>query len=279
MNEGNDMAIIDRPIFIIGMPRSGTSVFYEKLALNSGLACLTQNSRKFPRSVLLSRLNALIRRNPKPTEAPQVWMRAARREDDTLTRADATPALCRYYRDVVGTQLRLAGKTRFLGKYPRNGLRMEFLDAIFPGCLFLHVIRDGRDVLRSILEKREAHGGRNRYWGIRPPGWRGLSGCEPVEAIGLQYNWSIAYMLEHAAPFRPDRYKEVRFEDFCADPKAVLRQVGDFCGLEWQSAELDKSVEGVWTSNGKWQEQFNAEERATLERVIGPMLCELGYKA
>ena len=156
---------------------------------------------------------------------------------------------------------------------------MEFLDAIFSDCLFLHVIRDGREVVRSILEKRETHGGRNHYWGIRPPGWRDLIGREPVEAIGLQYARSIACIREHAAPFRPDRYWEVRYEDFCADPKTVLRQVGAFCGLEWSPAELEQASEEVRNRNGKWRELFNPEERATLDRVIGPVLRELGYEA
>ena len=268
---------IVRPIFIVGMPRSGSSVFYEKMALNPDLACLTQNSRKFPRSVMLSRLHALIRRDPKPTEAPRVWMKAARQEDDTLSRADATPDLIRYFRDVVGTQLRLAGKPRFISKYPRNGLRMEFLDAIFPDCLFIHLIRDGRDVARSIIEKREGHGGRNAYWGIRPPAWRDLLKLDPVEQVGLQYARSIAYIREHAAPYRPDRYREVFYEQFCADPKTVLRQMGEFCGLDWTPAELEKAAEGVRNGNGKWQEMFNTEERALLDRVLGPIRRELGY--
>jgi hypothetical protein len=270
---------IDRPIFIVGMPRSGTTIFYEKMALHPEVAFLSQNTRKFPRAVVLSRLHSLIRRNPKPTEAPRVWMRAVRKEDDTLTRADATPKLCRYYRDVVATQLLLAGKPRFLGKYPRNGLRLEFLNAIFPDCLFVHLIRDGRAVAKSILEKRESHGGRNAYWGIRPPGWRDLLDRNPIEAIGLQYAWSITAIRAQAKAFSPDRYREVRYEDFCANPKTVLEQTAGFCGLTWPPAMLDRVTEGIRDRNSQWQELFATDELATLERTMGPLLRDLGYKA
>jgi hypothetical protein len=268
---------IDRPIFIVGMPRSGTSVFYEKLGGHPDLAWLSRTSKKFPRSPTLTRLFSLVRRDRSPTEAPRVWRRFTRAEDDTLTRAQVTPAQRAYYRQVARAQMQARGAPRFLGKYPRNGLRMDYLDEIFPGCLFIHVIRDGRAVARSIVEMRELHGGRDTYWGIRPPGWRDLVGREYTEAIGRQWTLTIEYIRAHAAPFRPDRYTEVRYEDFCAAPAPTLEKVGAFCGLRWPPGVLENITADVRSCNHKWRSAFTPDEIATLNRTMGGLLKELGY--
>jgi len=268
---------IVKPVFIVGMPRSGTTILYEKLARHPDFACLTMNTRKYPRSVLLTRIYGAFRRDPRPTEAPRVWSRAAGEEDDTLTAADATPSIRKYYRDVVLTQMRIARRPRFLAKYPRNGLRMKFLDAVFPDALFIHLIRDCRAVVRSILEKRERHGGRDSYWGIRPPGWRELDAKDPVEAIALQYVISVSLIREAGAAFRPARYTELKYEDFCSDPRRVLSEVASFCGLEWPPALLERLGAGIRRGNDKWQGSFTAGEMAKLNRVAGPLLSSLGY--
>jgi len=268
---------IVKPVFIVGMPRSGTTILYEKLVRHPDFACLTMNTRKYPRSVLLTRIYAAFRRDPRPTEAPRVWSRAARKEDDALTAADATPALRRYYRDVALTQMRIAGKPRFLAKYPRNGLRMEFLDAIFPDALFIHLIRDCRAVVRSILEKRERHGGLDAFWGIKPPGWRELAGKDPVEATALQYVISVSRIRESGAAFKPARYMELRYEDFCSDPRRELAGIAAFCGLEWPPALLDRLGAGIRQGNDKWQGFFSPADLARLNRAAGPLLASLGY--
>jgi hypothetical protein len=269
---------IEQPIFIVGMPRSGTTILYEKLARHPDLACLTTSSRKFPRSVALSKLWGMARRNARPTEAPHVWRRATRVEDDSLSADDATPALRAYYTDVVVAQLRIAGKPRFLSKYPRNGLRMGFFSAIFPDCLFIHIIRDGRAVVRSILEKRETHGGMNAYWGIRPPGWRSLLGLDPVEAVAAQYTGSVDLMRRHGAGMGPRRYMEMRYEDFCSNPVKALADIAGFCSLKWPPELLRKLGAGVRSSNSKWREQFSPAQIETLNRKLEPLLRELGYE-
>ena len=183
---------MNEPIFIIGMPRSGSSAFYNTLACHPDLGWISQSTKKFPTSAPLSRLMTVFRPSPPPTEGHRIWRRFARAEDDVLGREHATPAARSYYTRLVAAHLAVQRKSRFLSKHPRNSLRMEFLDEIFPGSWFLHLIRDGRAVARSLLEMRERHGGHDRYWGIRPPGWRDLSRLEPVESVARQWQTVIA---------------------------------------------------------------------------------------
>ncbi|MGH7819110.1 MAG: sulfotransferase family protein, partial [Candidatus Binatia bacterium] len=199
-----------RPIFIVGMPRSGSTVFYNTLAKHPEVAWVSQASKKFPRSLLLTRFIMAFRADRRPTEGHRIWRRYVRAEDDSLRREHVTAAQRRYYTTLVDMHVRLHGKPRFLSKYPRNVLRFEYLDEIFPDALFLHLIRDGRAVAQSVLQMRDGHGGRNLWWGIRPPGWRTLERLEPVESVGLQWKMTIEYARKSAASLSPARYLEIR---------------------------------------------------------------------
>jgi hypothetical protein len=271
-------AEIEKPIFIVSLPRSGSWVFYRKLARHPDLAWIARATRKFPTSMAMNRLLGPFRKGSVPVEGSRIWRCFAREEDDALGREDLTPAARRYVRRLVETQTRLARKSRFLSKYPRNGLRLAWLDGIFPDALFIHLVRDGRAVARSILEQRDRHGGREVWWGSRPPGWRELLARDPVEQAGLQWKLCIEHTRAAAATLGPGRYLEQRYEDFCEAPAEVLRRVGAFCGLAWPEALLEEIVGDVRSQNYKWRERLGAEEIEGMEKVAGDLLKDVGYE-
>ena len=80
---------IRAPIFIIGAPRSGTSVLYEKLARHPDLAWISNITKKVPDSLLVTRLIGLFRDDHRPTEAKKIWRRYA--AGAHAGREDATP--------------------------------------------------------------------------------------------------------------------------------------------------------------------------------------------
>ena len=68
------MAIeIRAPIFILGAPRSGTSVLYEKLARHPDLTWISNITKKVPRSLLVTRAIMLFRDDHRPTEGKKIW--------------------------------------------------------------------------------------------------------------------------------------------------------------------------------------------------------------
>ena len=269
---------MNEPIFIIGLPRSGSSLFYRTIARHPDLAWISQATKKFPTSVVLSRIFTALRSSPDPTEGHRVWRHFARPEDDVLERSDVTDAARAFYSRLVTTHLTAQSKRRFLSKHPKNSLRIEFLDEIFPGAWFLHLIRDGRAVTRSILEMRERHGGADRYWGIRPPDWRELAALDPVESIARQWRQVILETRARSRKVRDGRYLEIRYEDFCAHPEETLRQVGNWAGFSWPGDTARQASTGIKSRNHKWCNAFTSAQQETLVEVQGDLLIELGYE-
>jgi hypothetical protein len=268
---------VDRPVFLVSLPRSGSWVFYRKLSQHPELGWISKATRKFPASKVLSRALRPFRGPDVPVEGSRIWRRFSRPGDDALDAADLSAADRDWVRRMVSTQLALQGKSRFLAKYPRNGLRVGWLDAIFPDALFVHLIRDARAVGRSILDRREHHDGLDEWWGNRPPGWRDWLGCRPAEQVALQWRLCIEHTRRSAQALAPERYLEVRYEDFCDAPTDTLERTAAFCGLTWPPALLEELVSDVRSQNFKWRERLAADEIEDIEKVAGDLLGDLGY--
>src|SRR5687768_15997753 len=131
-------AEIDRPIFILGPPRSGTTLLYETLARHPDVGYLHLGFKRFPGVPRLGQALVRARIYPdQPKEAREFWNRFATREDDAMDAADATPEVVAWYRLAVAGLLRAQGATRFVAKLPALSLRARWLDAVFPGCHFV----------------------------------------------------------------------------------------------------------------------------------------------
>ena len=268
---------IYKPIFIVGMMRSGTSVFYRTICAHPGLAYISQTTKKFPLSVLKTRLFQIVRRNQMPTEGHRIWRKFVRSEDHSLGREHATAESKHYFRQLVAAQMQMHRKRRFVSKYPRNALRIPFLDEIFPDALFVHLVRDGRAVARSLIEAREFSDSRDVYWGSCAPGWQKLLDVEPLEAVALQWRMNVDYTLQSAQFLPPERYLEIHYEDFTADTVATLQRVARFCELEWPPGLPERLAKGIEDRNYKWREAFSAAEIARVTALQKDLLEKLGY--
>lgn len=109
------------------------------------------------------------------------------------------------------------GKGRWCDKTPAYGFHLDFIRELYPDAQIIHIIRDGRAVVRSHLQR----------WGsrraIRAMGeWRDL--IEKCRKFG--HRW-------------PEQYHELRYEDLVRDPEAELRRLLEFLGEPWEAAVLE----------------------------------------
>ncbi len=181
----------------------------------------------------------------------------ARLRNAALTAADVDAEHAQRVRDLVAAHLR----------------------AIFPDALFLHVIRDPRAVVASLLAVH--------WWPDLPLWWsddrtpRALAadGSKPEAVAAEHWVRSVERLLADSRPLQPTRYLEIRYEEFSESPEAVLSRVDAFAGLS-SSPRLAESVRrrGVTSQNDKYRSQFEDEELRIVERIVAPVATRLGYR-
>jgi len=308
-----DAVPIDRPIFVVGCHRSGTTVLYEALAAHPDVACFTNASNLLPQVPMLS--NAICRllgldtvRQERflqddisftpttPSEGIRIFERfapAGGAADYVLDETHADPALERYLRATIRKHLRYFRARRFLNKNPDNSVRLRYLNRLFPDARFLHIVRDGRAVCASLLKFRAAaaayFGPQHRHAtsGVKVPDWPRIAtvwDTDPVRSVGLLWRDVMAIVERDRQAIPADRFVEVRYEDFVADPQAHLRRIAERCDLRWDGPAQRRlgapaARLALGERNDAWKRRFSAADLERLMPIIGPTLRRYGYDA
>lgn len=173
---------------------------------------------------------------------------------------------------LLGGFARTCGRRRWCVKQP--GYLYEHLDrlyALHPTLRFVHIVRDGRDVVASILEQP---------WKLsREPGRRFR------QAVRL---WSRTLEMGHSleAGVPRDQQLTIRFEDLVADALPTLRRVYDFIEEDLGVPEEHFALRGDGRGNnfdlrktnvGRHREQLTREQIAVIEDCHGHLLERYGY--
>ena len=276
----------DSPIFIVGCPRSGTSLLRDLLRSHPRLT-FPEESHFIP---------ALYRAYGDPKNEREARALAARilaagwvkawglTLDPSAFAGDRSFArmVSRIYEAWAERQQ----KPRWGDKTPRYVLEIPLLLKLFPGAKILHIVRDGRDVALSWL--RYGIGPRNLYTAARM--WSDMvrAGRRAGAALGAE------------------RYLEVRYEALLADPAAVMRRVCAFIDEPFTEAVLrpntsagegaadpgklryffigkprgrrPRQQEIVAAYAGKWKQAMTPAQRILFESAAGDLLRELGYE-
>jgi hypothetical protein len=247
---------------MIGCPRSGTSIS----------------------AVLYARHPDVV----QFSEAGEVWDPRHYGDPDAdhhWTAADVTDEEAARLHDRFEFARRLRRGGRLFNKHPRNSVRIEFLRIVFPDAVFIHVIRDGRAVVHSLLEmmQREPERKQVPMGGFcKPPDWRDYLREDPVEQAALQWREIVRHILSQrdalsGGDTRSCYYLEYRYEDLCQDTRGVLAEAFAFAGLRTSPDVLARLPERLPLQNFKWRQSLNPAQIETMVRIQRPLLLQLGY--
>jgi hypothetical protein len=151
----------------------------------------------------------------------------------------------------------------------------------YPQALAVHALRDGRDVVCSLLERGWlnaerngtddaglAYGPRARFW-VEPE--RREEFAQVSDARRCAWAWR-RYVEAARAADAGDRLLEVRYETFAT----TADRLAEFLGANVTSAH--RALDGFRdTSIGRWKKDLTPEQLADVEAEAGPLLAELGY--
>ena len=192
-----------QPVFIVGLPRSGTSLTEQILAAHSQVFGAGE--------LYLAQKDFQILETPARTGS--AFAAVADLQRDTVQR------LAQQHLDQLWTHNRTA--ERIVDKMPGNYYYLGLLAILFPQAKFIHCRRDLRDVALSCWMNPLPS-----LWSNHP---------EHIAAHFREYQ----RQMEHWRTVLPVPLLEVNYEDTVADLEGTARRLVEFCGLPWEPACLN----------------------------------------
>jgi hypothetical protein len=242
----------ERLVFVVGCPRSGTTV----LAGSIG-SC--------PGFVDLGEVAALKASIPELMGLPEAVAAARIRRLLTLTR-----------------RLGLVGSLRAVEQTPEGAFVAPALRLAFPQARMLHIVRDGRDVVCSLLERGWLSAGRGgaddagqrfgphaRFW-VEPDRREEFQAAS--DARRAAWAWRRYVEVARAGPAY-----ELRYERLATQPDAVAGELA--AELEMDAAPVAAALAAMHASSiGRFTRDLAPGQLAEVEEEAGPLLAELGYR-
>lgn len=276
------------PVFVVGSARSGTVFVGQVLKRHPRIHCTIEHPRPFR---LATRLAMAPPADPAAavdeirlayqvawSRRPAVCWRCAPDCRDPAGRRRFALRSC-----TAGAQIE-----RYADKSHQHVLNVDLVDAAYPAARYLHVVRDGRDVVTSMLRhpgvlswftEEHIHEGSawpHRWFGVESAAhYREWSGWPLERKCALR--WASWVRAGRAAGARvgADRWLDVRYEELTAAPVEVGRRVFSFAGV----APHDPAVAAARRDSvGGWQEKLTPSQHANIADVVGPELEALGYE-
>jgi hypothetical protein len=208
------------PIFVIGSPRSGTTLLRLILDSHPHISCGEETH-------FLRDLESVVGRN---------WDLVA---TYGLTRGWWLEHIRALYEAFQAEVLARNGKSRWAEKDPTYTLHLPFIEELFPTALYIHLLRDGHDVVASFRDR----------WGYR-------SAARAARTEWARYV-DAARALRDRVP--GERFLELRYEELVADPEAQGQRLFEFLAEPWHPAVLAfDPAEHSATDRYRW---FSAQQR------------------
>jgi hypothetical protein len=223
---------LDRPVFIVGSASSGTTLLGVMLDRHSQLACGPELYAFDKRQI--------YRRLPLVQRHFEAWLRRGLISDGQIDTPDffhsrpayfcdqellvrlmhAAASLQGFFDAFFGHYLARRGKSRWVEKTGSNGYYLGQILKLYPLARVIHLVRDGRDVVCSLLK--------------RDP--------RPYHAVShWLYNVSAALAWRHHPA-----YLELRYETLVTDPEAALGAICEHLGIAFEPQMLAASDDDYW---------------------------------
>jgi hypothetical protein len=168
------------------------------------------------------------------------------------------------------------GKSRWGDKDPDNVLELDTLWSLFPGCKFVHIIRDGRAVACSL---------RKLDWGSKN-----------IPKLAEDWRWRVTMAHKMGNMLGPAHYLEVRYEELVSSSRSQLEVICTFLGETFDErmlkyyedaaefltrdsiGHLSKVTKPPDTKRAEsWKEEMNSADAAIYEEIAGDALQLFGY--
>ena len=256
------------PIFIGGAGRSGTTLLRIILDSHPHIAC----GPEFKATPLILDLWAELQTNL-----------ASSMREYFIEEEDINWLFSEVITNLLSPYLSKKQKSRIAEKTPNNVFFFQHLHHVFPDSPLIHVIRDGRDVVSSLLSMNWMDGEGNRL-GITQSAQQAANYWVQAVEAGQQAGKNIG---------TASCYMEVQYEDLILNPEDTLKKVFQFIDEPWDTRVLDfhkishdlagessetQVKQRIYsTSIGRWRNDLSASDQIIVKQITEPLLSKLGY--
>jgi len=273
------------PIFIVGAPRSGTTLFQYMLRSHPNISLPTGESHFF--IPLLRNADSFgnldeVKNIKKVLQA--MYTQSADFLDtdihginfdiDRLSnefKQEGRNSIASIISGLFEKNAQGEGKQRWGDKTPYYVLHMKTILTMFPNAQFIHLIRDGRDCALSMFDREHDFGVYNTFFAAKY--W------EIYIELGRQMGRELGN----------ETYHEIRYEDLIDDPKKIMQDICVFLnepysddlvnfkksGEAGKTPLLQKPIQN--TNKEKWRSKMSAKQIALFEGAVGKTLKKCGY--
>lgn len=269
----------------MGCHRSGTNLLYDMLLSSGGFAIYRGYLPIY--KALTPRFGSMKSRANRE-KIVVTWLRSKGFRRTGLDAGQLSASLldeCRNGGDFIRVVMDSVARSQHMQRWavydPDNVLHVERVKRDIPNALFVHIIRDGRDIALSL----------KKMGGFTPLPWdRGRT--DSLVATSLYWEWMVHQGREHGRRFPAD-YIEIRYEDLITNPHQTLGKLGGFldhdldydriqrAGLgrlsETNSSFREEGAKEEINPLGRWKERLAHADVAALEATVGECLQENGY--
>ncbi len=272
--------MLERPVFVVGCSRGGTTLVYKLLSQARELGSLQRESHDFWAAL-------------HPLEA-RGWRSHVLDTKDA--RAEDRLSAARHF--FIHT-----GRSRIVDKNNQAGFAIPYLRALFPDARFVFVKRNPGDNLQSLIEgwgkpaefavwsehlpgEVRVSGGCYRRWCFfLPEGWRDYLDADIEQVCAFQYQAINAAILDARESVSPASWIEFSYEELLAEPLPLLGDVFQRLGLAFDDttqARLRAALAVPYNAfsairTGKWREGAHRERIARILPALSPIVARLGY--
>jgi tetratricopeptide (TPR) repeat protein len=252
----------DVPVFVLGMPRSGTTLTEQIIASHPDVYGAGE----------LHDLLRIAERNaasafPLPNPSPADGRGAIVSFPDNLRALDQKTLTAWGAEYVAGLKQRAPTARRITDKMPANFFAVGLIHVMLPNAKIIHVNRNPVDTCLScytrLFHRKQEH-------------------TYDLAELG-QYYVHYARLMEHWRKVLPaGAFLDVQYEDIVAGQEAQARRLIEYCGLEWDAACLDfhttkRSIRTASVTQVRQPIYTTSVERwRHYEKFLGPLLDALG---